>query len=63
MTEGFFIELSFRKYTQYAGIDSSFVQDIFQDLKKCFRGLHYQKTKPQGKLVKIARGEVYDVAM
>ena len=62
---GFFYEsYHLEKYTQYAGIDSSFVQDNFsRSQKNVLRGLHYQKTKPQGKLVRVARGEVYDVAV
>ena len=62
---GFFLETfqAFR-YEQEAGIDLPFVQDNHSRSAKCvLRGLHFQKTKPQGKLVRVVRGEVYDVAV
>ena len=41
-----------------------FVQDNHsRSSKGVLRGLHFQKTKPQGKLVRVVRGEVYDVAV
>lgn len=41
-----------------------FVQDNHsRSSKHVLRGLHFQKTKPQGKLVRVVRGEVYDVAV
>lgn len=47
-----------------AGIDADFVQDNFsRSAKGTLRGLHYQITQPQGKLVHVTRGEVYDVAV
>jgi dTDP-4-dehydrorhamnose 3,5-epimerase len=62
---GFFYEsYHLEKYNQYAGIDISFVQDNFsRSQQNVLRGLHYQKTKPQGKLVKVVLGEVFDVAV
>ena len=62
---GFFLE-TFQavRYEQEAGIDLPFVQDNHsRSAKGVLRGLHFQKTKPQGKLVRVARGEVYDVAV
>ncbi len=62
---GFFLETfqAFR-YEQEAGIALPFVQDNHSRSAKCvLRGLHFQKTKPQGKLVRVVRGEVYDVAV
>ena len=41
-----------------------FVQDNHsRSSKGVLRGLHFQKTKPQGKLVRVVKGEVYDVAV
>ena len=62
---GFFLE-SFHtsRYADLAGISLPFVQDNHsRSLKGVLRGLHFQKTKPQGKLVRVVRGEVYDVAV
>ena len=61
---GFFLE-TFRadRYAE-AGINLPFVQDNHsRSSKGVLRGLHFQKTKPQGKLVRVVRGEVYDVAV
>ena len=62
---GFFLE-TFQavRYKQEAGIDLPFVQDNHsRSARGVLRGLHFQKTKPQGKLVRVVRGEVYDVAL
>jgi dTDP-4-dehydrorhamnose 3,5-epimerase len=62
---GFFLE-SFQaeRYAKLAGITLPFVQDNHsRSSKAVLRGLHYQKIKPQGKLVRVVRGEVYDVAV
>ena len=62
---GFFLE-TFQavRYEQEAGIGLPFVQDNHsRSAKGVLRGLHFQKTKPQGKLVRVVRGEVYDVAV
>ena len=62
---GFFLE-TFQavRYKQEAGIDLPFVQDNHsRSARGVLRGLHFQKTKPQGKLVRVVRGEVYDVAV
>ena len=62
---GFFLEtFQADRYAELAGITMRFVQDNHsRSSKAVLRGLHYQKTKPQGKLVRVVRGEVYDVAV
>jgi len=62
---GFFLEtFQAARYEQEAGIDLAFVQDNHsRSARGVLRGLHFQKTKPQGKLVRVVRGEVYDVAV
>ena len=62
---GFFLEtFQVARYEQKAGINLPFVQDNHSSSSKgVLRGLHFQKTKPQGKLVRVVRGEVYDVAV
>ena len=62
---GFFLEtFKAERYAALAGINLLFVQDNHsRSSKAVLRGLHYQKTKPQGKLVRVVRGEVYDVAV
>ena len=62
---GFFLEtFQAERYAELAGITLPFVQDNHsRSSKAVLRGLHYQKTKPQGKLVRVVRGEVYDVAL
>jgi dTDP-4-dehydrorhamnose 3,5-epimerase len=61
---GYFIETySERDYAQ-AGIAARFVQDNESRSRKgVLRGLHFQKTHPQGKLVRVIEGEVFDVAV
>ncbi|WP_421847903.1 dTDP-4-dehydrorhamnose 3,5-epimerase [Marinomonas sp.] len=60
---GFFLEtFQLSRYQEMAGIDLPFVQDNHsRSSKNVLRGLHFQKTKPQGKLVRVVRGEVFDV--
>ena len=62
---GFFLEtFQADRYADLAGISLPFVQDNHsRSSKGVLRGLHFQKTKPQGKLVRVVRGEVYDVAL
>ena len=62
---GFFLEtFQQKKYSELAGINLNFVQDNFsRSSKGVLRGLHYQKKKPQGKLVRVVNGLVYDVAV
>ena len=62
---GFFLEtFQSDRYAKLVGISLPFVQDNHsRSSKGVLRGLHFQKTKPQGKLVRVVRGEVYDVAV
>ena len=62
---GFFFE-SFNQaaFNQATGLDLSFVQDNHsRSTVGVLRGLHYQIQQPQGKLVRVARGSVFDVAV
>lgn len=53
-----------RAFAAAAGVDPDFVQDNRSLSKKnVLRGLHYQVVKPQGKLVQVLRGEIFDVAV
>lgn len=61
---GYFLEAWNRDAYVAAGLPSSFVQDNFSSSKHgVLRGLHYQEPHPQGKLVWIVSGEVFDVAV
>jgi len=62
---GFFLEtFQAERYRQEAGIELPFVQDNHSRSRRgVLRGLHSQSTNPQGKLVRVARGEVFDVAV
>ena len=61
---GFFLESYNRKAFVEIGIDAEFVQDNHsRSAKDVLRGLHYQIRQPQGKLVRVVAGEVFDVAV
>lgn len=62
---GFFFEcFNERDFETATGIKSRFVQDNHSRSKRhVLRGLHYQKQHPQGKLVRVTLGEVFDVAV
>jgi len=62
---GFFLEtFQAERYADKAGITLSFVQDNYsRSSKGVLRGLHFQTNKPQGKLVRVVKGKVYDVAV
>ena len=62
---GFFLEtFQANRYGEMANIDLPFVQDNHsRSGRGVLRGLHFQKTRPQGKLVRVVRGEVFDVAV
>jgi dTDP-4-dehydrorhamnose 3,5-epimerase len=62
---GFFFESYNRKtFAQATGLDIEFVQDNHsRSTKNVLRGLHYQLRQPQGKLVRVSAGEIWDVAV
>lgn len=61
---GFFMETFHKPRFVAAGIDSEFVQDNHSRSRfGVLRGLHYQLSHPQGKLVRAVRGAVFDVAV
>ncbi len=61
---GFFMETFQRDRYAEAGLEREFVQDNFSRSRQgVLRGLHYQMENPQGKLVTVMRGEIYDVAL
>jgi dTDP-4-dehydrorhamnose 3,5-epimerase len=62
---GFFLEsYNRRRLAEAAGITADFVQDNHpRSQKNVLRGLHYQIRQPQGKLVRVVVGEVFDVAV
>ncbi len=63
-SRGFFMETYHaRQYAEY-GLPPQFVQDNHSaSTKGTLRGLHYQLGRPQGKLVRVTKGEVFDVAV
>jgi dTDP-4-dehydrorhamnose 3,5-epimerase len=62
---GFFLESwNQRRFADATGVDLPFVQDNHsRSARHVLRGIHYQLVKPQGKLVRVASGEVFDVAI
>jgi len=63
-SRGFFMEAYQKQLFQQAGISNDFVQDNQSSSKKfALRGIHYQITHTQGKLVRVVIGEIYDVAV
>ncbi|MBQ3325647.1 dTDP-4-dehydrorhamnose 3,5-epimerase [Candidatus Saccharibacteria bacterium] len=61
---GYFMETYSEKDFKEAGLDYRFVQDNQSSSKKgVLRGLHFQKIHPQAKLVRVLKGEVFDVAV
>jgi dTDP-4-dehydrorhamnose 3,5-epimerase len=61
---GFFLETWSEASFAEAGLDVRFVQDNHsRSAKGVLRGIHYQLTRPQGKLVRVTAGRVYDVAV
>jgi dTDP-4-dehydrorhamnose 3,5-epimerase len=61
---GFFMETWNRRRYEEFGIPTDFVQDNLSYSKRCvLRGLHFQNPHPQGKLVSVLQGEVFDVAV
>lgn len=62
---GFFFEsFNFRAFEMATGLRPNFVQDNHsKSSRNILRGLHYQVHQPQGKLVRVIQGEVFDVAV
>jgi len=62
---GFFYEsFNARKFKELTGLEPNFVQDNHsRSAKNVLRGLHYQIKQPQGKLIRVVAGEVFDVAV
>lgn len=63
-SRGYFMETYQKEEFKAGGIDEEFVQDNQScSSKGVLRGLHFQKEFPQGKLVRVLSGEVFDVAV
>lgn len=63
-SRGFFLEAWHQKKYHDIGITEAFVQDNrSRSARNVLRGLHFQKNNPQGKLVSVISGEVFDVAV
>jgi dTDP-4-dehydrorhamnose 3,5-epimerase len=64
-TRGFFLEsFNERTFAQATGVQTRFVQDNHsRSARGVLRGLHYQLQQPQGKLVRVVRGAIWDVAV
>jgi dTDP-4-dehydrorhamnose 3,5-epimerase len=61
---GYFMETFNQRRFQEAGLECDFVQDNHShSARGVLRGLHYQIPHPQGKLVRVVRGEIFDVAV
>lgn len=61
---GYFMETYKESEFREAGLDYTFVQDNQSSSRKgVLRGLHFQRTYPQAKLVRVLKGEVFDVAV
>jgi dTDP-4-dehydrorhamnose 3,5-epimerase len=62
---GFFLEsFNARVFEEDTGVKTTFVQDNHsKSARGVLRGLHYQQQNPQGKLVRVTQGEVFDVAV
>jgi dTDP-4-dehydrorhamnose 3,5-epimerase len=63
-SRGYFVETYNQKDMAESGLELTFVQDNqSKSYKGVLRGLHFQKKYPQGKLVRVIQGAVYDVAV
>ena len=61
---GFFVETYHAEKYREGGIEGPFVQDNHsRSVKGTLRGLHLQLRRPQGKLIRVIEGEIYDVAV
>jgi dTDP-4-dehydrorhamnose 3,5-epimerase len=60
----FFESYNRRRFRELTGVDAEFVQDNHShSLRNVIRGIHYQIRRPQGKLLRVVSGEVFDVAV
>jgi len=60
----FFESFNERAFAQATGVEAKFVQDNHsRSVRNTVRGLHYQIQQPQGKLVRVVAGEVFDVVV
>ena len=63
-SRGYFMETYNKRDMEEAGLNMNFVQDNqSMSVKGVLRGLHFQKQYPQGKLVRVIKGKVFDVAV
>jgi dTDP-4-dehydrorhamnose 3,5-epimerase len=64
-TRGFFLESwNAKRFAEATGVDLPFVQDNHsRSARHVLRGIHYQLVRPQGKLVRVVSGEVFDVVV
>ena len=61
---GYFLETYHGRHFKSAGLSDVFVQDnLSYSIKNALRGLHFQVTRPQAKLVQVISGEIFDVAV
>ncbi len=62
---GFFLEsFNARTFRQVTGVDAQFVQDNHsRSVRNVLRGIHYQVVRPQGKLIRVVSGCIFDVAV
>ncbi|MGD8992667.1 MAG: dTDP-4-dehydrorhamnose 3,5-epimerase [Desulfobacterales bacterium] len=61
---GYFLETYHGRRYESAGLCDVFVQDnLSYSIRNALRGLHFQVTRPQAKLVRVIRGEIFDVAV
>ena len=62
-TRGFFLETYHARKYREGGIGATFVQDnLSRSIRGTLRGRHFQRRHPQGKLVRVVEGEIFDVA-
>jgi dTDP-4-dehydrorhamnose 3,5-epimerase len=60
----FYESFNARDFAQATGLERQFVQDNHsRSVPGVLRGVHYQVVRPQGKLIRVVRGEIYDVAV
>lgn len=60
----FFESYNFTDFNKNIGLEVSFVQDNHSiSMKNVLRGLHFQLNKPQGKLIRVCNGTIFDVAV